>query len=165
MPWYNTVSEINMSYSISFSNSVNEFSTVSMKASRSKLFSAQDPESDAGKSYSSLYALNPTGNNSDNWNTKLSYIGHQSVAFYLEKVADIDHKNYGHRLYINPNSSSVLLTILASTKNMPKLVCRKMPIEGETHTHTATPDEIVSIPTASSKKDYRNNSWQFLLES
>lgn len=78
MPWYNAhnsfkkithkVYEINMSYTISFSISVNEFPTVSMKASRSKLFSAQNPESNAGKSYSSLYALNPTGstNNSDN---------------------------------------------------------------------------------------------------
>lgn len=54
-----------MSYTISFSSSVNEFPTVSMKVSRSKLFSAQDPESNAGKSYSSLYALNLSTNNSD----------------------------------------------------------------------------------------------------
>jgi len=31
-------------------------------------------------------------------------------------------------------------------------------MQGETHTHTATPDDMVSISTDSSKKDYRNNS-------
>ena len=140
-----------------------------MKASRSKLFSAQDPESNAGKSYSSLYALNPEARTiqtieTQNWvwlGTKVLHFTWKTSLILITKITATGFTSTQIAPPILTNVFQLQATNHSSEhKKHAKVGVQEdtHSMQGETHTHMATPDDMVSISTDSSKKDYRNNS-------